>query len=236
MLAYGIDAQTQDGKFVFFSKRLKDDTLRFLRTDWKYTDLALRFVRNGKLFNGHTVSQHHGSHSSSSAIRQKRTYHSIDAANPQPQKRAHLSSAETSRHSLGRSEQPLQVDSCHDNGHLDSESHVAEIRVSHVASQSYDGQQTSSRLCQSGYLGSRENSLAPADKLGDGSGHPTLRSHTDKVAPYLTPISHSSDRSSRPIITEEHINEVRIQNEELKIANTRKKKEMLVSLALSRLI
>ena len=235
MLAYEIDAQTQDGKFVFFSRRLEDDTLRFLRTDWKYTDLALRFVRNGKLFNGHTVFQHHGSHSSSSAIRQKRTCYSIDAANPQPQKRAHLSSAETSRHTLGRSEQPLQVASCHDDGHSDSESHVAEIRVSHVASQSYNGQQTSSRLCQSDHLGSRENSLAPADKLGDGSCHPTLGSHTDKVA-YLTPISRSSDGSSRPIITEEHIKEVRIRNEELKIANTRKKKEMLVSLALSGLI
>ena len=218
MLAYGIDAQTQDGKFVFLSKRREDDTLRFLRTDWKYTDLALRFVRNGKLFNGHTVSQHHGSHSSSSAIRQKRTCHSIDAANPQPQKRAHLSSAETSRHTLGRSEQPLQVASCHDNGHSDSESHVA--------SQSYDDQQTSSRLCQYDYLGSRENSFAPADKLGDGSGHPTLRSHTEVA----------SDRSSRPIITEEHIKEVRIRNEELKIANTLKEKEMLVSLARSGLI
>ena len=110
---------------------------------------------------------------------------------------------------------------------------MAEIRFSHAASQSYDGQQTSSRLCQSNYVGSRENSLAPADKLGDGSSHPTLGSHTDKVAPYLTPISRSSDRSSRLIITEEHIEKVRIQNEELKIVNTRKKKEMLVSLALS---
>lgn len=245
---------------MFFSKRRGDDTLRFLRIDWKYTDLALRFVRNGQSFNGHTVSQYRGprkSHSSSGTITQKRTYHSIDAADPQPQKRVHTdctsfnpinglqsderafhlpSSAETGRHTLGRSEQSLQVASCHDSGHSDSQSQVAEIHFSYAASQSCDGQQTGSPLCQSDCVSSREYSITPANKSGDGSSHPISGSHTDEVAPRLTTMSRSSDRSSRPIITQEHIERVRIQNEELKIANARKQKEILVSLALSGLI
>jgi hypothetical protein len=190
----------------------------------------LRFVHNGISFNGPTISQNYTSHkfhSINDPIRQKRTYHSIDAAaNPPPQKRAHTNSGQqsnerASQHTLGLSEQPLPVE---------------EIHPSHAASQSCDGQQTGSPLCQSDCVGSRDDSLTPAGKSGESSSQQTLRSHTDEIATHFTPISCPSDCPTGSIITQEQIDKVRAENEKLKIANARKQKEMLASLALSWLI
>jgi Fungal specific transcription factor domain len=135
-----------------------------------------------------------------------------------------------------QTKEALQVASYHDNRGSEFQSHVEEIQPSHAASQSCDSQQTGSPLCQSDYVGSKENSLAPAGKSGDDSSHQTSRSHTDEVAPRLTPISRSFDHSTGPTITQEHIDKVRTKNEGLKIANARKQKEILASLAPSGLI
>ena len=222
-------------------------------TDWKYTELALRFVRKGTSFDDRAISQCHGphkSHSNSDAVGQKKAYRFVHTASLQPPKRRRTDSAgfnpinglqsdertihilcgaETGRHSPDQSEQPLQVASCHDTGHSGSHSHVADIHASHTASPSSDGRQAVGSLRQVDCVSSRENSLAPTSKSGSVRYHLTSGSHTDEVAAHLTLVSRSVDHSWRPIITQQHIERVRTQNEALKTANSQKQKEIVAS-------
>ena len=81
---------------MFFSKRRKDDTLRFLKTDGTYTNFALRLVRNGHSFERQVLAQQgesHELHCTNTTREKKRTIDSMDLPSQPLQKRAQTESA-----------------------------------------------------------------------------------------------------------------------------------------------